>query len=761
MKKIVILVILLLSYLPNIATSKVSDAKMIRQIDSLMSLMTLEEKLGQLNLLPGGDLETGQKKSLPSIAKIRNGLVGGIFNIKGVDKIRELQRIAIEESRLGIPLIFGMDVIHGYETVFPIPLALAATWNMEAIERSAQIAASEASADGIFWTFSPVGDVCRDPRWGRIAESPGEDPYLGGEIVKAMVYGYQGRDDLYASNRIMACIKHFALYGASEAGRDYNPVDMSFQRMYNDYLYPYKAAIDAGVGSVMASFNEINGIPSSINKWLLTDLLRTQWKFDGFVVSDYTSINETVDHGIGDLQTVATLALKAGLDMDMVGESYLNTLPSSLAAGKVVMEQINTACRRILKAKYLLGLFENPYKFCNSERARNEIYTQSNREEARKIAAESFVLLKNEGVLPLRKQGKIAIIGPLADTRVNMVGTWSLAADPSAPATLLEGIRSVAGDNVEILYAKGANLTRDAVLQARATAPNSDLLRDPRSEKKLIDEALRVARKSDVIIMALGESADMSGESCCRADIAIPEVQRELLSALLETKKPMVLVLFAGRAISLVEEDANIPAILNVWFGGSEAAYAIGDVLFGDIIPCGKLPVTFPRTSGQIPLYYNHKNTGRPLDDGNWFEKYRSNYLDVPNDPLYPFGYGLSYTRFEYGDLQLNRKSIDKTETITAGITVQNKGLYDGYEVVQLYLRDMVGSITRPVKELKGFQRIFLKAGESTYVRFEITPEMLKFYNDDLEYICEPGEFQIMIGGNSRDVMTASFYLTN
>lgn len=736
------------------------DPQMDRFIDDLMSKMTVEEKIGQLNLPTAGDFTTGQAKSSDIAGKIKKGLVGGLFNIKGVDKIRDVQRVAVEESRLKIPLLFGMDVIHGYETAFPIPLGLAATFDMDAIERSARIAAIEASADGIFWTFSPMVDISREPRWGRVSEGNGEDPFLGGQIAKAMVRGYQG-DNTYSDNtHIMACVKHYALYGAPEAGRDYNTVDMSRIRMFNEYMYPYKAAVEAGVGSVMASFNEVDGVPATASKWLMSDVLRDQWGFDGFVVTDYTGISEMVDHGIGDLQQVSARALKAGIDMDMVSEGFLSTLPQSLKEGKVSQADIDQACRRMLEAKYKLGLFKDPYKYMDSKRPKKEIYTPENLAAARKIASESFVLLKNDkNTLPLKKQGTVAVIGPLANSATNMAGTWSVAVPLEKSPTLVEGVKSVLGNKGKVVYAKGSNLVSDAKLEEHATMFGRGLGRDNRTKEELLKEALEVAKKSDVIIAALGESSEFSGESSSRTNLDIPDVQKELLAELLKTGKPVVLVLFAGRPMTLTWEDANVPAILNVWFGGSEAAPAIADVVFGDVNPSGKLPATFPQNVGQIPLFYNHKNTGRPLKEGRWFEKFRSNYLDVSNDPLYPFGYGLSYTQFNYSDVTLSASNINMDQELTASVTVTNSGKFDGKEVVQLYIRDIVGSVTRPVKELKGFEKVFLKAGESKTVSFKITPELLKFYNYDLDFVAEPGDFDVMIGSNSREVKTATFTL--
>lgn len=760
---------------------------MNRFIDALMKRMTVDEKIGQLNLPVTGDITTGQAKSSDIAGRIKRGEVGGLFNLKGVEKIRDVQKLAVENSRLGIPLLFGMDVIHGYETIFPIPLGLSCTWDMKAIEESARIAAIEASADGISWTFSPMVDISRDPRWGRVSEGSGEDPFLGSLIARAMIQGYQGEklaDQLKRNDEIMACVKHFALYGAAEGGRDYNTVDMSRQRMYNEYFPPFEAAIEAGVGSVMASFNEVDGIPATANKWLMSDVLRSQWGFNGFVVTDYTGISEMTDHGIGNLQTVSARAINAGVDMDMVSDGFVGTLKKSIQEGKVSMMTLNTACRRILEAKYKLGLFDDPYKYCDPKRPARDIFTRAHRDAARRIASESFVLLKNDNqTLPLKPTGTIAVIGPLADTRSNMPGTWSVAAVLDRSPSLIEGLREMVGRmdemplnqpnepwyiplmengaNINLLYAKGSNLISDAAYEERATMFGRSLNRDNRTDAELLKEALETANKADVIIAALGESSEMSGESSSRTDLNLPDVQQTLLKELVATGKPVVLVLFTGRPLILNWEQDNVPAILNVWFGGSEAAYAIGDVLFGRVNPSGKLTMSFPQNVGQIPLYYAHKNTGRPLHDGKWFEKFRSNYLDVTNEPLYPFGFGLSYTTFAYSDISLSQSSMDMQGMITASVDVSNTGLLPGGEVVQLYIRDLVGSTTRPVKELKGFERIYLQPGQTRTVTFKIAPEMLKFYNYDLQYVIEPGDFQVMIGSNSRDVKTAAFTVTS
>lgn len=737
-----------------------TDQKMKTFIKNLLSKMTLEEKIGQLNLLTGGEATTGSVVSTGVESKIKNGQVGGIFSLTTPARIRKAQEIAVNQTRLKIPIIFGQDVIHGYKTTFPIPLALSCSWDMALIEKTARIAAVEATADGLNWTFSPMVDISRDPRWGRISEGSGEDTYLGSEIAKAMVKGFQG-DDLSKYNTMMACVKHFALYGAAESGRDYNTTDMSLHRMYNEYLPPYKAAVDAGAGSVMTSFNDINGVPATANKWLMTDLLRKQWGFDGFVVTDYTAVNELIDHGLGDLQAVSALSLNAGVEMDMVGEGFLTTLKKSVQEGKVKEQQITNACRLVLEAKYKLGLFDDPFRYCSEERAKNEILTPEHLKAARETATQSFVLLKNQGqILPLKKTGTIALIGPLTNSGSNMPGTWSVNSDLKNTISLLEGLKANAGADLKILHSMGANLLTDPEYQKRATMFGRDIPRDNRSEEEMISEAVATAQKSDVVVAALGESSEMSGESSSRTNLDIPEPQKRLLQALLKTGKPVVLVLFTGRPLTLKWEDENVPAILNVWFGGTEAANAISDVLFGKVNPSGKLTATFPQNVGQIPLYYSQKSTGRPLEAGKWFSKFRSNYLDVSNEPLYPFGYGLSYTTFEYSNLKLSKSKFKAGETITATITVKNTGAMEGKEVVQMYIRDLVGSITRPVKELKGFQKINLRAGESKEISFKISENDLKFYNADLKFVAEPGDFTIFIGTNSRDNAQAPFQLT-
>lgn len=756
MKKLFVLTAMLLAVAGGFAQKK----PMREFVDGLMSKMTLKEKLGQLNLRPAGEIVTGSAQDTKVSGAIAAGEIGGVFNLKGAEQIRALQEIAVRQSRMGIPLIVGMDVIHGYETIFPIPLGLSCSWDMESIERSARIAAKEASADGINWTYSPMVDICVDSRWGRVAEGSGEDPWLGSQVARAMVRGYQG--DYSREDNIMACVKHFALYGAVEAGRDYNTVDMSRLRMYNQYLPPYKAAVEAGAGSVMSSFNLVDGVPATASRWLLTDVLRNEWGFDGFVVTDYESIKEMINHGVSaDLKAASAQALRAGTDMDMVAGGFIGTLEQALNEGRVSMDDIDAACRRVLEAKYKLGLFDDPYKYCDKKRRKRDIFTEESRKAARDIAAETFVLLKNGsrsssigetdgGLLPLKKAGRIALVGPLADSRANMAGTWCVAYVPEHFSTLREAMTRALDGKAELLYAQGCNLTADAALQEASefgkTIPRGD-------DARLKAEALDVARRADVIVCAMGECADMSGESSSRASLEMPDVQRELLAELVKTGKPVVLLNFSGRPTVLTWEQEHVDAIMNVWFGGSEAAGAICDVLFGDKAPCGRLTMTMPQSTGQLPLYYNHLNTGRPVREGAAkYYKYQSNYLDVRNDPLYPFGYGLGYTAFEYGEPRLSASAMSRDGSIDITVSVRNTGRREGVEVVQLYIRDLVASVSRPVKELRGYERVTLAPGESRDVTFRIVPDMLKFYNNELQHVLEPGDFEIMVGPNSRDV---------
>lgn len=724
---------------------------------SLLSKMTLEEKIGQLNLVtPGGGMLTGAVVSADVESKIKKGQVGGLFGIYSPEKVRKAQDLAVKGSRLHIPLIFGLDVIHGHKTIFPIPLGMSASWDLDLIRESSVIAAKEATADGLNWAFSPMVDIARDARWGRISEGSGEDPYLGGLIAKAVVQGYQGKD-LSLSNTMMACVKHFALYGGSEAGREYNTVDMSKIKMYEYYLPPYKAAIDAGAGSIMSSFNEIDGVPATGNKWLLTELLRKQWGFKGFVVSDYTSLNEMTAHGMGDLQTVSALALNAGLDMDMVGEGLLTTLGKSLKEGKVTLAAIDQACLRILEAKYKLGLFDDPYRYIDEARPAKDILVQANRDAARKMAAHSMVLLKNEQqLLPLKAKGSIALVGPLADNKRNMLGTWVVAGDWTKSVSVKEGLETALGSQAKIIYAKGANISDDTVFAKRVNVFGTEIDQDAKSAEQLIKEAVEAANQSDLVVAVMGEAADMSGESSSRADIGLPESQQKLLTALAKTGKPIVLVLINGRPLTIVNESKQATAILEAWAPGTEAGNAIADVLLGKYNPSGKITATFPRSVGQIPIYYNHKNTGRPYD-GTGFPKFKSNYLDESNDPLYPFGFGLSYTSFAYSPVKLSKTALKGQEKLIASVTIQNTGKYAGEEVVQMYISDPVASVARSVKDLKGFQKLTLQPGEAKEVKFEISTEELSFFNSDLKKTWEPGKFLVHIGTNSSQVQSASF----
>jgi beta-glucosidase len=742
------------------ATTPATDTKMQQFVASLMQKMTLEEKIGQLNLVSVGFDVTGPVVSKDVDANIKKGLVGGVLNTYTPNAARKLQALAIKESRLHIPLILGYDVIHGHRTIFPIPLGLAASWDLDAMERSARIAAEESAADGINWVYSPMVDIARDPRWGRVAEGAGEDPYLGSRIAEAMVRGYQGpTNDMTRPENVMACLKHFALYGAAEAGRDYNTTDMSRQRMYNEYLPPYKAAIAAGVGSVMSSFNDVNGIPATANKWLLTDLLRNQWGFTGFVATDYTAINEMQAHGMGDEKKLSELSLKAGVDMDMVGEVFLKQLATNLKEGTVSQADIDLACRRVLEAKYRLGLFQDPYRGVTEARAKATMMKPAFLADARDITRRTLVLLKNDKqTLPLKNTVNIAVVGPLADRAHDMIGTWSAAGDGKQAVSILQGIKNVGGAGVRVTYAQGVNVTDDDQMIKRLNEFGGQLAIDPRPAETTIAEAVQAAQGADVVVAVVGESQGMTGEAASRADIGLPGRQLDLLKALKATGKPLVVVLANGRPLTLPWESQNADAILETWFGGTQAGNAVADALFGVYNPSGKLTMTFPQSVGQIPIYYNHKSTGRPYA-GVLLDKYKSRYLDAPNDPLYPFGYGLSYTTFTYSKPTVSQASIRPGQGLDVAVTVQNTGQYDGAEVAQLYLRDLVGSNTRPVKELKGFQKITLKKGESRQLTFHLSADDLKFYNDDLKFVAEPGEFQVMVGGNSRDVQMASFTL--
>ncbi|MBC8047098.1 MAG: beta-glucosidase BglX, partial [Fimbriimonadaceae bacterium] len=681
-------------------------------INDLINIMTLEEKIGQMVLFTSDWAVTGPSIRENYIDDIKSGKVGAIFNAYTAKYTRQLQQYAVENTRLHIPLLFGYDVIHGHKTIFPIPLGESCSWDLTAIERSARIAATEASADGINWTYAPMVDIGRDPRWGRVAEGAGEDTYLGSLIAAARVKGFQGNNNFKNNTSIIACAKHYAAYGAAQSGRDYNTVDMSENTLRDIYLPPFKACVDAGVKTFMTSFNELNGVPASGSSFLLKDILREEWGFKGFVVTDYTSINEMVNHGFAsDEKNAGELAINAGVDMDMQGAVYYNYLKALTDEGKINITQIDKAVKNILEIKYDLGLFDDPYKYCDEERAAKDIMTKENLETARDIARKSMVLLKNENnILPLEKSGTIALIGPLADDQRNLIGNWSAAGDWKKSVSVLQGFKNAISDNATILYAKGANITDDKNLIKKLNDNGGDIIIDTRSPEQLIAEAMDVAKKSDVVVMVLGESQGMSGEAASRSDIGIPENQKKLLEAIHATGKPIVLLLMNGRPLTLSWEDENINAILETWFGGTESGNAIADIVFGDYNPSAKLTVTFPRTVGQIPIYYNYKNTGRPFDENS---KYTSKYLDIANTPLYPFGYGLSYTTFAYTELKLNKNEFNFTDLITITVTIKNTGTRDGEEIVQLYIHDLVGSITRPVKELKGFNKIFLKAGES------------------------------------------------
>lgn len=707
------------------------------KVDSLLALMTLEEKIGQLSLYTSDWDVTGPTMREGYKEEIRKGRVGAIFNAFTARYTRELQRLAVEETRLKIPLLFGYDVVHGHRTIFPIPLGQAASWDLKAIEEADRIAAEEAAAEGLHWTFAPMVDIARDPRWGRMAEGSGEDPYLGSRIAEARVRGFQGQG-LGQLNSVMACVKHFAAYGAAQAGRDYHSVDMS-ERMFREvYLPPYAAAVHAGAATVMTSFNDYDGVPATASKYLLTEVLRNELKFEGFVVSDYTSVMELIPHGVAsDTASAAALALQAGLDMDMQAGFYQSALPQLVASGKISKELIDQSVRRILRKKFELGLFDDPYRYSDTIRERTTIMKPEYLDKAREVARKSIVLLKNESVLPLSKNlGTLAVIGPLADARREMIGSWSAAGDWTKSVTLLEGVRAAVSPATKVLYAKGSNVNDDST--------------------SYFQQALRIARQSDAIILAVGESASLSGEAASRSSLDLPGVQQQLVDLIQQTGKPVVVVLMSGRPLTINAMAQRVPAILETWFLGTQAGHAIADVLFGDYNPSGKLPVTFPRSVGQVPIYYSMKNTGRPLDVNS---KYTSKYLDVDNSPLYPFGYGLSYTTFAYSDPVLSTASLRAGDTLAVRVNLTNTGSREGVEVVQLYVRDLVGSVTRPVMELKGFQRVSLKPGERKEVTFFLTYKDLEFCRIDGSFGTEPGQYLVFVGGDSRDVRQAAFDL--
>ncbi len=699
------------------------------QIDSLLARMTLEEKLGQLNQVSVDGQPNAEQLDLA-----RKGLVGSFLNLAGADATHAAQHVAVTESRLHIPLILGLDVIHGYRTIFPIPLGEAASWDPEAVEAAAHVAAKEAAAAGVHWTFAPMVDIARDPRWGRIAEASGEDPYLGSAMAAARVRGFQGKD-LRAPDAVLATVKHFAAYGGAEGGRDYNTVDLSERTLREAYLPPYHAAIDAGAGSVMTSFNEIGGIPSTASPWLMTTLLRREWGFKGFVVSDWTAVAELLNHGVaGSRADAGKLALEAGVDMDMVSRIYVSDLPALVRAGRIPVAVVNEAVRRVLRAKAALGLFDDPDHGATPERERAALLAPEHRQLARRVAEESIVLLKNEGqVLPLAARVKtLAVIGPLADDKTSALGSWPGRGEPQDAVTPLEGIKQRAG-SVSVVYAKGCGITDTS------TAGFAD--------------AVAAAKQADVAVLVLGEAGDMSGEAASRAELDLPGVQERLLEAVQATGTPVVLVVNSGRPLTIAWAAEHVPAIVESWFLGVETGPALAAVLFGDVSPSGKLPVTFPRAVGQIPLYYDHKNTGRPTGP----DKYTSKYIDLPVTPLFPFGHGLSYTTFSYSDLRLSAPRITPTGTLRASVSVTNTGSREAAEVVQLYVHDEVASVTRPVRALAGFRRVSLKPGEARTVEFSLTAKELGLYNKDMKFVVEPGKFRVFVGGSSVGGLEGEF----
>jgi beta-glucosidase len=710
-------------------------------LDSLMQEMTLEEKIGQTVLFSAGWDVTGPTLDENYIDYLKDGMLGGVFNLHSAKASKDFQKIAVEETRLGIPLMFGYDVIHGHKTIFPISLGESASWDLEMIERSARVAAEEASASGIHWTFAPMVDIARDPRWGRVSEGAGEDVYLGVQIAKARVRGFQG-DDLSKHNTLLSCAKHYAAYGAAIAGRDYNSVDMSERELRTSYLPPFKAALDEGALTFMTAFNELNGIPASGDKFLLTDILREEWGFEGFVVTDYTSINEMIPHGFSENEKQAgEQAINAGVDMDMQGGVFLRNLENLVAEGKVSEKRINEATRSILDMKYRLGLFDDPYRYSDVQREEETHYKPEYLEDARDMARKSMVLLKNdEQLLPLSKNKKIALIGPLVKDDREILGSWAAQGDRTGKAiSVYEGVEELLGSKKNIMYAKGCEIDSD--------------------DKSNFRQAFRVANQSDIVVMVLGEYHNMSGEASSRTNLDLPGVQKELISEIKKTGKPIVIVLMNGRPLTLEYENKVADALLEAWWPGTMGGAAVADILYGDYNPSGKLPITFPRNVGQIPIYYNVKNTGRPYDKNKPHNTYWSRYLDVDNSPLYPFGFGLSYTSFEYSNLSLDKQEYTFGEEINIRLEIKNTGKFDGEEVVQLYIQDLFGNVTRPLKELKGFQKLKLKSGESRLVSFTLTSDDLAFYNLDMSFKAEAGDFKVFVGTNSADVLESAFTL--
>lgn len=740
--------IFILCYSPRCSAQDISKKDRDKYISAMMRNMTLDEKLGQLNLVTPM-AKTGPFATKNINLKIMDGSAGNVYGILSAGSMHSKLMLA-DSTRLKIPLINGLDIIHGYKTIFPIPLGLSCSWDTIMIEKTARVAAIEATAVGYNWTFSPMVDITRDPRWGRVMEGSGEDPYLGGLIARAMVKGYQGTD-LKNETSLMSCIKHFAMYGAAEAGRDYNTTDMSMISMYQNYLPPYKVAVDAGAASIMTSFNEVDGVPATANKWLFTDLLRNEWGFKGFVVTDFNAIQELMNHGVAaDTKEAARLAINAGVDMDMVSESMIATLKQSLKEGKVTINQIDDACRRVLEAKYKLGLFQNPYRNYSPDKAAKVTLTAENKLLAKEAALKSIVLLKNDNkILPLKKETKIALVGNLANNQREMFSMWSFTGDANNVVTILNGIKK---QNSNVTFTLGTQVNNDTVFNRK----NFEKY-DASEQLKMEDEAVNLAQNADVIVAVLGESLGMSGEAKSRTDISLPDCQRNLLKKLKATGKPVVWLLINGRPMTIEADMRYADAVLDIWRPGTSAGDAVADVLFGNYNPSGKLTMTFPRSVGQIPIYYNHKNTGRPYIPGQT-EKFVSNYIDEQNSPLFPFGYGLSYTSFSYSNITLSDTLLQGDKrTLIASVQITNTGKYAGEETVQLYLNDKVASVARPVKELKNFRKIMLQPGETREVSFKITPEQLKFYNSSLKYNWESGAFTVYIGTDSEDVKEAKF----
>jgi beta-glucosidase len=739
-------VLLLLACSLSLTAQDKKGSKKIKPRDAfvseLMAKMTIDEKIAQTVQFTADGTVTGPKGGDNFINEIKKGNVGSILNATGVKYTRELQKLNLDNSRLKIPLIFGYDVIHGYRTIFPITLGETASWDLDAVKNAAAIAAAEASASGVHWTFAPMVDIARDPRWGRVSEGSGEDTYLGSKMAYARVKGFQG-DNLMALNTVLACTKHFAAYGAAEAGRDYNTVDMSERMLREVYLPPFKATIDAGVGTFMASFNEISGVPATGSKFLMRDILKGEWNFKGFVVTDYTGMNEMIPHGYAkDSLHAGELSMNAGIDMDMVGGIYMKNLKKLLNEGRVTEAQINDACKRVLEAKYDLGLFEDPYRYNDEKREKATIYKKEYLDAALNVANKSMVLLKNNNnVLPLKKEQKVAFVGPLVSDEWNIIGSWAATGDRNGYAvSVQEGVNKIVPDKSKITFDKGVEIV--------------DQRRD------MMQKALENARKADIIVAVMGEFENMTGEAASRTVIDLPGIQKEFLAELKKLGKPVILVLMNGRPLTLSWENENMDAILEAWYPGTMGGDAIAQTLYGINNPGGKLPITFPRTLGQVPIYYNHKNTGRPyLGTTDKEQKYKSRYIDSDNSPLYPFGYGLSYTTFDYSNLRLSSKSISMGEKVKISVDVANTGNYDGEEVVQLYVKDEVGSVTRPVRELKGFKKLLLKKGEKKTVEFELSTDDLRFYTIDMKFVAEPGDFEIYVGGNSDATLKDKFVL--